>query len=951
MATNRIQYVFDLLAGKNTLSPEFKKFQDSAKDIQGNLNNIAKTSAVVFAGISAAIGGAVKAASGFEDIGVQFEVLTGNVQTAQTALENLKQFSSKTPFEFGDVADAGKKLLAFGYDVNQLKPLLREIGDVAAASGKPIGDLSLIFGQVAAAGKLTGQRLQQFQEAAVPIGPAIAKVLGVSENAVANLVSSGRVNLQVFEKAFASLSEKGGFAFGGMNKLSETLSGKISTLKDNFNQLAGKVGDYFLPIFKLAVDKLNDFLVSTGENKGLTDLISKFLSFGAVAAGVVTAIASLASAIIGLGVAFKAVALAADFAGISFQKAFIASGIGLAVVALTALITDLYLNWETRTKQIGELWDSLKTKLSDGVDKVKGFFTGIFSDEVKKPEIEVKTNLPEVKKEAEETSKKIAEPVHKIIKVTVDENSFGNQIKKIGDDLQKNFKKGGFTGAAKGLGSDLIIVAKNFGKDLQDKIDNADFTKVFEEIGPQFVNGLKAGEDGAKKFISGISTSVATAVLGPAGAAVGPILDLLMMSGDQLRATITSFLQAIPKIVEQIINNLPVIQQAIIANMPGLIEAFTRLFVIYMSDPKIWTQIALASITALIQAIPLAVKAYIDGLKSGLKDGIISSFTEAFDKLRDLFRKIFSFDGGGRGPVESFLGFDFPFIKFAKGGKVKGRAKFPGNNEGNDTVPALLSPGEIVIPRTVALGSEAGIVGFLKSIGSLSPSRDTFNKIPVHRAFGSFFGGTIGGILNTAAGVASGAIGGITDILGNVISGNISSIEINKLVNTATNSLFDLTSQLGLEDVSKLLAKLGFNQIEQFRELIKSLLNLGITPDISSLIKDPFNYIGNLVKNNIGIFKKQFQSLLHPLATGGELLGSGVGDSLPALLAPKELVVDRSTTKQLKDFLNQDSSTALTEIKAILERPITVTTKAEVNGQAFADIILQLNRRNARLAI
>jgi hypothetical protein len=38
----------------------------------------------------------------------------------------------------------------------------------------------------------------------------------------------------------------------------------------------------------------------------------------------------------------------------------------------------------------------------------------------------------------------------------------------------------------------------------------------------------------------------------------------------------------------------------------------------------------------------------------------------------------------------------------AHGGKIEGKAKVPGDHEANDTVPAMLSPGEIVIPRSKA---------------------------------------------------------------------------------------------------------------------------------------------------------------------------------------------------------------------------------------------------------
>lgn len=43
----------------------------------------------------------------------------------------------------------------------------------------------------------------------------------------------------------------------------------------------------------------------------------------------------------------------------------------------------------------------------------------------------------------------------------------------------------------------------------------------------------------------------------------------------------------------------------------------------------------------------------------------------------------------------------------SEGGKVPGRAQVFGNDERNDTQPAMLSPGEIVIPRDIAVGPDA----------------------------------------------------------------------------------------------------------------------------------------------------------------------------------------------------------------------------------------------------
>lgn len=47
---------------------------------------------------------------------------------------------------------------------------------------------------------------------------------------------------------------------------------------------------------------------------------------------------------------------------------------------------------------------------------------------------------------------------------------------------------------------------------------------------------------------------------------------------------------------------------------------------------------------------------------------------------------------------------------YLSGGKVDGQASVPGDSPANDTVPAMLSPGEVVLPRTVAQNPEPDVV-------------------------------------------------------------------------------------------------------------------------------------------------------------------------------------------------------------------------------------------------
>lgn len=125
-----------------------------------------------------------------------------------------------------------------------------------------------------------------------------------------------------------------------------------------------------------------------------------------------------------------------------------------------------------------------------------------------------------------------------------------------------------------------------------------------------------------------------------------------------------------------------------------------------------------------------------DGLKEGINGGL-DLFKDAGKKMWEGFKEIFtspasglskimggvfdmlspasllkklfdiSGDTSGKGPVEKILNVDVPFAHFATGGFVGGIAKQAGDSLSNDTVPAMLSAGEFVVPRSIAQDPDA----------------------------------------------------------------------------------------------------------------------------------------------------------------------------------------------------------------------------------------------------
>jgi TP901 family phage tail tape measure protein len=103
---------------------------------------------------------------------------------------------------------------------------------------------------------------------------------------------------------------------------------------------------------------------------------------------------------------------------------------------------------------------------------------------------------------------------------------------------------------------------------------------------------------------------------------------------------------------------------------------------------------------------------------------IWDGLAEGFYRMTDWFADLFGFSSGGEignGPsLEQMRASGAHIghipISYARGGIVGGNAKFFGDNSANDTVPAMLSPGEIVIPRSAISGGFGEVMRFVADI-------------------------------------------------------------------------------------------------------------------------------------------------------------------------------------------------------------------------------------------
>lgn len=353
---------------KSTGEDVDKSFSSLSDGIVNSFKRAEGASKAFAIGVGAALASAlgvggllVKSAADLQTTSKSFQVLTGNAEVANKLFSQLADYANNTPFEFPDIAKAGKTLLGFGINSDKVFGDVKQLGDIAGATGADFNSLAVVFGQVNATGRLMGQDALQLINNNIPITTILAKKLGTSVQEVKKQMEDGKISADLFNEALKETTQEGGFAFKGAEELAKTLNGRMSTLKDTALELGRNlIGVKVDPNLGLTIESGGVFDTVSKAVEGMIktlndikpDILEKVQGFfgfikdnGAVIAGILLG---------GLLPAFAGIAGAIAL-GAFHLLPFVAAGI--ALVAIGKFIIDSLGGWST-AQEI--LLDSLK---------------------------------------------------------------------------------------------------------------------------------------------------------------------------------------------------------------------------------------------------------------------------------------------------------------------------------------------------------------------------------------------------------------------------------------------------------------------------------------------------------------------------------------------------------------------------------------------------------------
>ena len=275
------QYYRENFSMAGRLSNSFRSIGSSMQSVGGQAQNMGRSltnsitkpalvAGTAMAGITAKLG---------------FDRLVG-LDSAKAKLEGLGYSTKEVGSITGHVTKAiegGMTTMAEGTDVaagalaagvkegKELEKYIKLVGDAAVASGRPVGDMAMIFNRVQGQGKLMTQELNMIEEGMPGFAEKMAKQLGVSQEEFRKMVTEGKVTSEDFMKAIEGHA-------GGM---AEAYAKSWKGMAQNSKAYIAILGESMLKgVFPKAKESLYEFtqLMKSDKAKKWAEDVGKSLS-------------------------------------------------------------------------------------------------------------------------------------------------------------------------------------------------------------------------------------------------------------------------------------------------------------------------------------------------------------------------------------------------------------------------------------------------------------------------------------------------------------------------------------------------------------------------------------------------------------------------------------------------------------------------------------------------
>lgn len=285
-------------------------FGKSASSTGSGLTAALTKSQLLASAISTLASAALSGAKQFVSMGIEYNAqiesyrvglanMLGDAQAANEAMAAIQEDAARTPFSVDSLTQANQLLISAGENAGYSRKVIMALGDAVSATGGGNAELSRMAAnlqQIANVGKASAIDIKQFAYAGINVYQVLADYTGKTVQEVQNMT----ISYDLLSNALIAASEEGGRYYNAMDTQSQTINGRVSTLKDNVSQLAGLLTQDLSGAVGKVIEKLNEMTVAAQDaykKDGWTGLIGEVTGLADVADRAKSAFAGLRAVI------------------------------------------------------------------------------------------------------------------------------------------------------------------------------------------------------------------------------------------------------------------------------------------------------------------------------------------------------------------------------------------------------------------------------------------------------------------------------------------------------------------------------------------------------------------------------------------------------------------------------------------------------------------------------
>ena len=222
---------------------------------------ISTLSTVAFSGAKQFVSMGIEYNAQIESYRVGLTNMLGDAEAANAAMQAIQEDAARTPFSVDSLTQANQLLISAGENAEYSRKVINALGDAVSATGGGNTELSRMAAnlqQIANVGKASAIDVKQFAYAGINVYQVLADYTGKTVQEVQKMT----ISYDLLSEALIAASEEGGRYYNAMDTQSQTMNGRVSTLKDNVSQLAGLMTGDLTSGIGVVISRLNDMTVA-----------------------------------------------------------------------------------------------------------------------------------------------------------------------------------------------------------------------------------------------------------------------------------------------------------------------------------------------------------------------------------------------------------------------------------------------------------------------------------------------------------------------------------------------------------------------------------------------------------------------------------------------------------------------------------------------------------------